>query len=138
MDSFKVCVDPLLWTPDSSTLWSYNNLPPVWSSVFFPHCYQFSIFIWSPNFHVCLWVGFYVVEKYSMLLSSGNKSSVAREQILSRPGTTRLFLTTLLITHDLNQLFNSSIFTSLNWGEQPTLILDNVEKHWLFLIKEDH
>lgn len=51
----------------------------------------------------------------------GNKYSQDQEQ--------QDFLTTLLITHDLNQLFNSSIFTSLNWGEQPTLILDNVEKH---------
>lgn len=62
IDVFRLHGDCVLWTPWPLSLggWrnSYNDFPPVWSSTTF-FLFFWSIlfmFIWSPNFHVCLWI----------------------------------------------------------------------------------
>ena len=104
---------------------------------FFLFFYQFSLYSSGHQIFLCVFELFHVAEKCLMLLCPGNKSSVLREQTHLKPGITRpfFFVVALLITHDLNQLFIPQSF-HLWLRRAATLLLDNVEKQWLFLIKE--
>ena len=96
---------------------------------FFSSFYQFSLYSSGHQIFMCVFELFYVAEKCLMLLYAGNKSSVVREQTLSRPGITRPLFFWLL--YWLHMTWISSLFLSLfisDLRRAATLPLDNVKK----------
>lgn len=102
---FRQIMEQLQWSPACVVLG--NVFPALF--------YQFSLYSSGHQIFMCVFELFYVVGKCLMLLYPGNKSSVMRQQTLSRPGITRGFCCCVDYTWP-GSAFHSSVFSSLTWA----------------------